>query len=126
MDVIRARFLWCVFFICRYSECKITMESSREAIYHHIAPDPLMTASIQGAVTNSTSSIPSVNSRQQTGLKATRESVQESSLSALLLSVVQEEMTHCDLVMAHDDSDLYSTVVHNLLLMLPNSRQVGI
>lgn len=128
MDVIQARFLWRVslslFFIWRYFECEIISESSRDAIHHPLVADPFMTASKQ-EVTNSTRGIQSVNSRQQSRLKAARDSVEETSLSALLFSVVQDEMAHCDLVLAHDDSYLYSSVVQNLLLMLPNSRQVG-
>ncbi|KAK3874146.1 hypothetical protein Pcinc_020906 [Petrolisthes cinctipes] len=51
-------------------------------------------------------------------------SLDTDSLSELLKTVVQRELNGCDLVFLHDDTDLYSVEVQELLLTLPNSRQV--
>ncbi|KAK4308281.1 hypothetical protein Pmani_020034 [Petrolisthes manimaculis] len=51
-------------------------------------------------------------------------SLDTDSLSELLKTVVQRELNGCDLVFLHDDTDLYSVEVQELLLRLPNSKQV--
>ncbi|KAK3874140.1 hypothetical protein Pcinc_020900 [Petrolisthes cinctipes] len=43
-----------------------------------------------------------------------------SSLSGLLVTMVQEELSDCRLVLVYDASDLYSVVVKELLMLLPN------
>lgn len=49
-----------------------------------------------------------------------------SSLSALLATVVRQELSDCRLVLIYDASDLHSVVVQDLLLLLPNPKQVGV
>ncbi|KAK4308272.1 hypothetical protein Pmani_020025 [Petrolisthes manimaculis] len=46
------------------------------------------------------------------------------SLSKLLVAVVKQELSGCRLVLVYDANDLYSVVVQDLLLLLPNPRQV--
>ncbi|KAK3876185.1 hypothetical protein Pcinc_019006 [Petrolisthes cinctipes] len=57
-------------------------------------------------------------------LNVTRKSVEAASLSGLLVSMVQQDMVDCRLALIYDASDLYSVVVQDLLLLLPNPKQV--
>lgn len=55
-----------------------------------------------------------------------RKPVEAASLSGLLLSMIQQNMNDCRLLLVHDGSDLYSVVVQDLLLLLHNPRQVSV
>lgn len=57
-------------------------------------------------------------------VNVTRKPVEAASLSGLLLSLIQQDMHDCRLLLVHDTSDLYSAVVQDLLLLLHNPRQV--
>ncbi|KAK4308275.1 hypothetical protein Pmani_020028 [Petrolisthes manimaculis] len=57
-------------------------------------------------------------------LNVTRQSVEAASLSRLLVSMVQQDMVDCRLALIYDASDLYSVVVQDLMLLLPNPKQV--
>ncbi|KAK3876189.1 hypothetical protein Pcinc_019010 [Petrolisthes cinctipes] len=56
----------------------------------------------------------------QVRLNAAGKSVNAESLSRLLVTVVQQELNNCSLVLVYDASDLYSVVVKELLMLLPN------
>lgn len=59
-------------------------------------------------------------------VNVTKKPVEAASLSGLLASVIQQDMNNCRLLLVHDATDLYSVVVQDLLLLLPNPRQVGV
>ncbi|KAK3874137.1 hypothetical protein Pcinc_020897 [Petrolisthes cinctipes] len=63
--------------------------------------------------------------KESTSLKKKNMTLTEAgSLSELLATVVKQELSGCGLVLVYDSNDLYSVVVQDLLLLLPNARQV--
>ncbi|KAK3876187.1 hypothetical protein Pcinc_019008 [Petrolisthes cinctipes] len=98
---------------------------------HHVMNDPFLTNKtldiglqrsdkfISGYITNVT------RRTRRTGLLSTAvKSTEAASLSKLLASVVQQDMNDCRLVLIYDASELYSDVVQDLMLLLPNPKQV--
>ncbi|KAK3876180.1 hypothetical protein Pcinc_019001 [Petrolisthes cinctipes] len=57
-------------------------------------------------------------------MRAKNNSIDAVSLRRLLMTVIQEKLSGCGLVLVYDSNDLYSVVVQDLLLLLPNARQV--
>lgn len=66
-----------------------------------------------------------INFDGYTRLSKSRKSVEEESLSGLLVAVVHQDLKGCRLVLVYDASELNYAVVQNLLLLLPNQIQVG-
>ncbi|KAK3874143.1 hypothetical protein Pcinc_020903 [Petrolisthes cinctipes] len=57
-------------------------------------------------------------------LSTVGKSAEVASLSVLLRVIVHQELANCNLLLVHDANDLYSAVVQDLMLFLPNPRQV--
>lgn len=76
--------------------------------------------------TNSKVNVRLLRSADERKLSTKRKSVEVASLSALLRTIVLQELNDCRLLLVYDASDLYSIVVQDLLLLLPNPRQVRV
>lgn len=57
-------------------------------------------------------------------LKTAEKLSEPASLVGLLAAVVQQDLSTCRLVLVYDNSDLHYAVVKDLMLRLPNARQV--
>lgn len=124
------KFLWLVIFTSlrrwNISGNEIRMNSPGDEYQHTQMPKELMTS--QKIIKQSSSKVDlrvvrSVNERK---LNTKGRSAEAESLSALLKTVVQQELSDCRLLLVYDASDFYSVVVQDLLLLLPNPRQVHV
>lgn len=123
--------LWLLIFISKLWEASGLSENMVEVYGTHTKAKELLSqskVSATGEETHMLDGLPGGVSSEsrvwKTNLKTAVEVAEAMSLAGLLATVVQQDLSNCRLVLVYDDSDLYYTVVKDLLLLLPNPRQV--